>query len=566
MLVYFFIIGLVVAKLDILGNKAFKTDMLRREVLAIKEGDDVDEVDIRRAKNMLENFYHNKGFWGSEVDMMVVRKDSLVYIYFYIKEGFPMSVREIELKGTEGDAFCSKDMLAIREGEIYDYRKILVSMLRLRQLYELHGYPEAEVDYECERIGAYEVRLVFKVKKGPQVRIGEIEVRGNSKARKDMILREAGIKKGELYSTKRVDYAQSRLYMTGLFDKVEVVTERMDSTTVKLIFKVKERKPRWVKGEFGIGGFIETYASIGWGYDNLFGWGEKLQLEVRYFTNFKGGYDWRLYSRYTTPYFLKFRWNVSVTPFYELKHRVAPDYEIRTWGVRGETKRGITRHVMLYLAYDQKWRRLSIGEAYQMMATRLPIDTSEITNVVSADILIDTRDNPFRPERGVLGRLGLRYAGYRLGGDNDFEEMGVDFTWYYKYDFMLVATRVKLAGKLSGRLPQLDRYFLGGPYSLRGYETDGLGRPYGKENMVVSNVEVRVRLPGDFMMVYFVDVGEVGDGVLWEWLRTIKRPYVDVGFGLWKYLFVGVVRLDIAMPVVPQTGSMKWWLVFGEPF
>ena len=126
MLVYFFIVGVVVAKLDILGNKAFKTDMLRREVLAIKEGDHVDEVDIRRAKSMLENFYHNKGFWGSKVDMMVVRKDSLVYIYFYIEEGFPMSVREIELRGTEGDAFCSKDMLAIREGEIYDYRKILV--------------------------------------------------------------------------------------------------------------------------------------------------------------------------------------------------------------------------------------------------------------------------------------------------------------------------------------------------------------------------------------------------------------------------------------------------------
>jgi outer membrane translocation and assembly module TamA len=118
-----------------------------------------------------------------------------------------------------------------------------------------------------------------------------------------------------------------------------------------------------------------------------------------------------------------------------------------------------------------------------------------------------------------------------------------------------------------------ERFFAGGPYSVRGYELESLGpqeslgslrRAAGGEALVVLNEELRVALPWDLVGLAFFDAGQV-------WAKPGDADFdfaKSVGLGLRARTPIGLLRFDAAYPLDrrPFDASYKLYFGFGNVF
>jgi len=213
--------------------------------------------------------------------------------------------------------------------------------------------------------------------------------------------------------------------------------------------------------------------------------------------------------------------------------------------------------------------------------TKLPIPIREhfghhVKCAAKHSYSIDTRDNPAIPTKGCSLEVNSEVAGF-LGDVNHVKCEG-----RYQYNFPFVLGFNASASVHAGYLHSMnndrvtkitDRFFSGGPGSIRGFYTDGVGdnasgRPLGGIAHWGSGVSLIRKLPfhpyvgglGQFMRVHlFANAGSLSsDGF------NYKDTRVSVGAGL--ILTDGRFRMEInyAVPLLfKQTDVINNGLQFG---
>ena len=133
--------------------------------------------------------------------------------------------------------------------------------------------------------------------------------------------------------------------------------------------------------------------------------------------------------------------------------------------------------------------------------------------------------------------------------------------------------RLGLADSFEQELDRDDRFFAGGPYSVRGYPTESLGpqedlglfeRPLGGQALIVVNQELRLQLLRSLTALLFFDAGNV-----WAVTGDIDFDLLtSTGIGARWISPVGLVRLDVALPLNrrPDDPSYKLHIGFGHTF
>jgi outer membrane protein insertion porin family len=170
---------------------------------------------------------------------------------------------------------------------------------------------------------------------------------------------------------------------------------------------------------------------------------------------------------------------------------------------------------------------------------------------ISASLFYDTRDNPFDPTSGYISGIIIKFASAALLSETEFIKGSFENTWYFPLHKKVVFA-FSLKGGVSysydetEELPLIERYFLGGRTSVRGYNPDELGpkgaddSPTGGNVYALSNGELRFSLPRGIGLVTFVDAGNV--------YRTIDEVSSElkytVGAGLRYKTPVGPIRVD----------------------
>jgi outer membrane protein insertion porin family len=177
-----------------------------------------------------------------------------------------------------------------------------------------------------------------------------------------------------------------------------------------------------------------------------------------------------------------------------------------------------------------------------------------ITSVVSTSVSRDSRDNVFAPTRGGTISVGADVAG--LGGDSHYFKSVATATYFRPAWLDHV-----LSGRLEGgygfgfgneRLPLFERFYLGGPNSIRSFKfrkispLDENGIRVGGTSEVLGNVEYIIPMPFNIRLAGFFDVGNVygfndrfditdlkygaGGGIRWN--SPFGPIRVDYGFNL----------------------------------
>jgi outer membrane protein insertion porin family len=176
-----------------------------------------------------------------------------------------------------------------------------------------------------------------------------------------------------------------------------------------------------------------------------------------------------------------------------------------------------------------------------------------VTSVVSLSVTRDSRDNVFAPTRGWTLTVATDIAGF--GGDSKFVKGTASTTNFYPIWLdHIISARVEggYGAGLGEELPLFERFYLGGPNSLRMFKfrqvspVDSSGTKIGGTSYVLSNAEYIIPLPFNIRLAAFLDVGNVygfgedfdltnlkyGIGAGIRWLSPFGPLRVDYGFKL----------------------------------
>jgi len=390
-----------------------------------------------------------------------------------------------------------------------------------------------------------------------EARLSEIKLSGLTKTKPSLIRRLIRTRTGLPFDASKLRRDLSRIYDTGFF---EDATFRIDddpntSGAVIATYLFKEKR----SGNFNIGLTFDSRSKIGGfvavGENNLGGTGKRAAASVEagatknyeldfgdpFFGSNLSSYNVSIYTRtiYREPRIFQnlVGYNASTT-FAERRSGGRLDYAIPLDQERNNT---------LSFGYRNERARLSQTNSLgQPVQTIQGFTDAGTVSAASVGFLRDVRDSRLEPTRGSREALTLEQGARALGGSSNFTKLDLDLRRYLPLSKpvkplgqpkIVIAGRVVL-GRSLNQLPAFEQYFIGGPDTVRGYNTDF---QFG-DNQAYANAELRYRLNRQVQTVLFSDAGTAFGGRFTS--NRNSNILTSVGFGLRLNTPIGPVRLD----------------------
>jgi outer membrane protein insertion porin family len=487
-----------------------------------------------------------------------------------IDEGprYTMGVVDVELAGGKEEWLVPKKTLLgrtiLKEGARFDYQVMIQDLSKIGDAFRDLGYANTSVTYDYKlHVERKLVDFTYKVQKGEPVRFGRIIVRGNKSTRDKVIRREMKVSEGDLYSATGLRRSKQRIEVLGFFDQVKV-TPKASPHEDRMDVEVTVREKQTGTFQIGAGfssleSFIVT-AQIA--KNNFLGRGQTLSAQMTL-----SGLRQLFSLSFFEPYFLDTRWTFAFDLF-NFQEDFVDFTRMRTggnlsWGYR------LTDDLSLSLTYtleevDAALRRTDI----EIKSLRQSGRTSSLRGTLSWD----TRNNRLFPSRGQYTTLSVEHAADWLGSENSFSRMIARTRFYFPLFWDLVfKTNLTFGYVMSGDqepIPLFERFFVGGIYTVRGYERNTIGEklfitstPDGsltpitiggdKEFIFNAELEIPIFAKMGIRGVLFYDAGRA-----WGVKESIDLDLrMAVGFGFRWHSPVGPLRFEWGIPLFRREGE-----------
>ncbi len=533
--------GLTTSQLkDVLGTRERQYFILRGKVQRQRLDQDVEKIIA---------FYNDNGYIQARVDstdVSVDRDRALVTITFTVVEGPQFRVGDVKITGVtllpENEVMRQ---LRFKTGDVLSQSSLFESRGRVENLYSTIGRASADVGIKRDLApNAQIVHVTVEINEGPEVYVERINIAGNVRSQENILRREVPLHEGELYTLQKKDKARQRLVNLGYFDKVDVTTQPGSDKTKIIVNVDVTEKPT---GIFSLGGGYSSVDSFVGTIDlaqrNFLGRGWEAAVRLR-----GGGKSQQGTISFTEPWLFDRPLSAGFDIFYQQRQFTEYDYGSTGAGLRlGHPFFEFWRWNLGYRASQDRVFHLS--DVASLSPALVEQVGTRVTSAISGGVGRDSRDNVVVPTKGGQSGLTAEFAG--LGGDSKYVKTGVLTTQFYPIWFDHV-----LAGRLEADyafgwsdkpLPLFERFYLGGPNSIRSFKfrtispRDDSGLAVGGSTEVLGNAEYLVPLPFGIRLAGFFDVGNVyGFGTRFD-LGDLKKA---VGGGVrWQSPF-GPIRLD----------------------
>jgi outer membrane protein insertion porin family len=505
------------------GNKAFTDKKLKRQMATsetsilswITEAGDLDEDNLEQDVARLKAFYHNSGYIEAQVgEPQVEFKKSEIFITIKIDEGEPFKVGKVTFAG---DLILAEEELLrkikITQEELYNREVLRTDVLALTDLYSDEGYAFADVAPMIKRIPEeLRVDITFNIEKGKPVYYEEIIISGNTKTRDKVIRRQLRVYEQELTSATRLKRSITNLQRLDYFEDVKVDTSK-GSDADKMVLKIDVIEKSTGAFSFGAGyGNVESlFGTAQVSERNLFGRGQTLSLQ-----GILGSKTQKIILSFTEPYI----YDIPLTGTIKVYDWVYDydDYQKDTIG--GSISFGYpvfdyTRFFVSYL-YDLTDIKNIDNAASDSIKD---LKGKNVKSSISSNLKYDSRNRRFLATKGALNSFLFEFAG--LGGDIGFTKYIAETGWYFPLVWDLVGVAHAKAGYVADikkkKLPDYEKFYMGGIGSLRGFEREDLaprdadGASVGGDGFVQFNFELVFPLLKDLGVhgLVFFDTGKV---------------------------------------------------------
>lgn len=537
-----FIFNTTIHKIEFNGNKIVSSRTLRQHILSSR-GDEYIEVNITYDVNGIAQYYETQGFFYTIVSPIIASEKKGITITYTIEEGLRRKVEIIVINGTTRDAIGH--LLEIEEGDFFTKSKIRASEDSIKLFFNNHGYPFASVRSFILPDSSI---LIFNIDKGMKYYTREITIQGLISCHPRVIQREIELARGDLFTKKQLIRSQRNIYSLGFISTVDVELNKYGVDSLDLVFNVRELKSRILNFGIGLSTPLDFLFSFGIEELNLFNIGHRFHVRPSFQINIDREWTVKLDGRYTIPHITDLRLTLSILPFIWYESLI--DYNLQTRGNELRVTKVLNDNMLLNIANRYRYVELH-------RKTDIPIDDSltGITNSLSGQLLIDTRDDFFNPFKGIYITPLIEFAGGPFGGVNDFVKSEIETRLFISLLGHTIAQRIRIGYlyPLNG-IAFYELYYLGGQYSIRGYPERSLGPTligedhYGRA-LANYNAELRFHLPFNFGLVAFFDCGYVNNGFNLTQRDSFKA---SAGTGLRYYTPIGPARFDIGFPLDHQ--------------
>ncbi|HLF93329.1 MAG TPA: outer membrane protein assembly factor BamA [Planctomycetota bacterium] len=553
---------MTIEKVVIRGNKGL-TDRQIKKAMATQERQYFilrGTVQRQRLEEDVERIlalYNDNGYIQARVDSheaTVDRDKARVTITFVVVEGQQYRVGDIGFKGItllpEAEV---RRQLKFKSGDVFSRTKVRESMKAIADLYGTIGRASADINPLSEQLAAPpRMNLTLEILEGPEVYVERINITGNVRSQDKILRREIAMVEGDLFTLNHLEKARKKLVNLGFFEDVKLTTQPgSDKTKIIVNVDVTERPT----GMFSIGGGFSSVDSflgtIDLAQRNFLGRGWEASIRLRLGATSQQGI-----ISFTEPWLFDRPLAAGFDIFNTRRQFTEYDYDTLGGGVRlSHPFQDVWRWNLAYRVTRDKIDNIR-SEEFSALSGEAG---TRVTSMVSGSVARDSRDSTLNPTRGGLSVLGADFAG--VGGDSRFVKLSASTNYFYPVWLDHV-----LAGRAEGGygfgwsddpLPLFERYYLGGPNSIRSFKfrrispTDG-GFRIGGTSELLGNLEYIVPLGFGIRLAGFFDIGNVY-GFTKDFDPTDLRKAGGAGVR-WHSPF-GPIRLDYGVNLDRKTGE-----------
>ena len=489
-----------------------------------------------------------------------------------IEEGQRFRLREIVFRGN--DHFLRSEFLALmrnKEGSFVDYVGLEHDQEAIASKYRNTGFLDATVDGTLDfDEGKDTVVARFTFVEGPRYRLGTVIVQGNLLTHPVAVLRENPIPSGRYAGEDSLLKFQQSVYGTGLYKSVRLQRiKRPEEGVLDLVVEVEEAM--FLDLEFGGGYATDTGVrgsvfvkdrsidDLGRSISGLVLVGQKkqnYQLEMR------------------EPYILGNRWKWEGVLTGSHLFQENPSFKLKKTALIAGINQKILERSTVSFQYEY-----SLDETFDVEPGAIisPEDQGRANiAAVRALVVLDFRDDPFNPKRGIYASGVGELASALFGSQVDYWLLSGQTSYYLpvvRRNSIALSARagVVLPYGVTSEVPIQKRFFAGGRTTVRGFKQDTLGpigadgAPIGGDFELILNAEMRVPLQYGFLAAVFVDAGSV-------WLRDQPSYGFDMretaGLSIRYITPVGPFSLDYGWKLDPRPGESagEWSFAIGMVF
>ncbi len=549
------------------------------------------ETKFEEDAEKVEGFYREKGYIQArlgtpEIKTLEDSKDGetrWVQLRVPVTEGHRYRVGSVTFEGNKViDTKFLQPLFKLETGEFYSEKDVRKGFEKAREVYggggyfEFTGFPDMQFEDPAE--GPVEgpaqptVNITMRMTEGEQYFVNRITFTGNTTTRDNVIRREMRLVEGGVFSTEALKYSVRRLNQLGYFQNLEQSPNAVDvqKTTnspneVDVTLKLEEQNRNQLTFGAGVSQFEGFFGQLSFQTSNFLGRGESLTLSMQ-----AGSRAENYQVAFTEP-FLFDRNITGGVDVYKRSLQYINQFTQNSTGGNVLFGFPVADFSRLFMTYSYEGIQVSdLNEAFFdpncfLTSTGCRDISLDDPSQLSPDVIqalqnnpflrdslliaqggqrtiskivpsfvFNTVDNPIFPSTGRRLSLSSDFAG--LGGNTNFIKPRAEAVGFFRHtgrtSFGLRA-QVEYIRPMAGTqvLPIFERLFMGGEYSIRGFDIRSIGPRDPQTQLVLGgnksllfNAEYLITIAGPVRLVLFFDAGQVRNiGQSFAWKEDITE-------------------------------------------
>ena len=580
--------------IDFAGNQAVSDRSLSRKMKENKErgffgflgggGSYREDKFAEDAEKVLEH-YRDKGYITArvgqpELKIMEDSKDARtrwVQLRVPVTEGKRYRVGNFTFEGNtivKGEAL--RPLFKLKTGDLYSEKHIRKGLEKAREVYGIGGYYEfvAYPDLQPRDMPAMPgsdgngqaatdagpsadatngppvVDVVMRVNEGKQYFVNRITFVGNTTTRDPVIRRELRLLESNVFNTEALKFSIRRLNQLGYFKPLEGEAISVEKTPnadnkVDVVLKFEEQNRNQLTFGAGVSQFDGFFGQLSFQTSNFLGRGETFTLSAQ-----QGNRARNYQLAFTEPYMFDRPMTFGVDLFIREIRWIGQFTQASAGGnlVYGFQTGNFSRMFFTYSLEQTRVKDLNDVYRDPVLLQRNPflrdsllVDLNggkRIISKIGPSWVYNTVDQPIFPSSGTRYTLSFDYAG--IGGNTNFVNPRAEGIWYIPLN-----RRTSLGFRAAGEyispfgstteLPLFEKLYLGGEYSIRGFDIRTVGPRdvatdlvLGGNKSLLFNAEYLITIAGPVRLVLFADAGQVRDrGQNFAWKEPVIQRTVS---------------------------------------
>ncbi len=577
-----------IADVRFVGNERMKAKVLRKQMETkrwwmfswltgsgrLKDEQFEDDLD------KLRDFYREQGYLDVDIAFDQIKFDypttGKLLITIPVVEGRQYRIGEISVKGNKlYPSDLLKRITRQKSGMVFVPSKLDKDVETMEDFYGRDGYLDTRVQLMRKpNVNTGNIDIVYEVNESEKFNVESILISGNSKTKSIVLLRELTIGPGEVFNTVRMKISKLRLENTRFFDDVNVTPEPTNIPGRRNL-KIAIKEGRTGNLSFGAGfSSLEkatVFAELSQANFDLFnarsffqGDGQKFRLRMQV-----GSLSSEVVMSFEEPWLFERELALGFSIYRSSSDYYSSYYEEITTGGEIYLRKRLFELVEGRLSYGYDNIQIDNVSASAPQAIR-DYAGSLVISKVGLQLLRDTRDKIINTTNGSRAELIMEAAGGPFRGDADYYKLefrGSQFFPLFEAQTQVLSI-IARGGVMkeygnSTDVPYFNKFYLGGPYTLRGFEyrevgpkatSSGVGEPLGGKTYGMFSAEYSLDIVSPIRFAMFYDAGFVNANAYDFNPGTYNDNW---GVGLRLFVAGAPLSLDFGIPLTTDKYNKK---------